>query len=312
MNSFAIWHKTREGINKKLIDIEVHLNLWKLKSGGKGGGSFDHFLDMGIMLEDPRQVSNINVFIPSKIYKNEITDLGRLFREHVDLVPIVFNKDYSVKITQPEKPVEVLNRDNEFQFNIYKLDIDSDIDIQYKYNGSIITIPIPDDLTAGKIYYRLRIKSKVIESLSYIDKPANAILESAFACTEIVDFRLNEKRNLHDLLLKEIHEGGEVKFKPIHLFVMREADYDYLFSSGALYRSRELEKDLWNKYVGGNYSFNRIIAYQWMEPSIESFYAFVKFRFRRSNWKTILYFLLGALFIAAVGGAIGSWLVQFF
>ncbi len=312
MDSFALWYTPKTGIDNKIIDVEVHLNLWKLKHGRKGGESLDHFLDIGVMIEDIEKVSNVNIFIPSRINKGEIIDLGSYFKEHTDLVPLIFNRDYVVKTTQVGKSVEVLNRDNELQFNIIKLDTDTDLEIIERAYGSIIRIAADDTINKGKTYYRIRIKSDFIESLSSIDKPANAILESAFACTEIVDFRLNEKRNLHSSLLNEIHKDGEVNFKPIHLFVMREANFDYIFSSGKLYRSRILEKDLWTQYVGSNYSFKKIIAYQWMEESSETAYAFVKFRFRRSNLKTIFSFLFWALLVAIVGGVIGSILVSIF
>jgi len=310
MSSFAIWYKPKIGSNTKIIDVEVHLNLWKLKGKENGRKSVDHFLDIGLMLENSKNASSLNIFVPYIINRNEIIDLGSSFKKHTDLVPTVFNRDYVVKTTQTGKSVEVLNRDNEFQFNIYMLDINTDIEIQDKYNGSIIRIDIPDDINKGKIYYRLRIISKAIESLSEIDKPANAIFEGAFSSTELVDFRLNEKRNLHNSLLDEIHREGQVNFKPLHLFLMREASYDYIFSSRSLYRIRELEKDLWNSYVGSKYSFDRIVAYQWMEPSSESFNVFVKFKFRKSNLLTILSFLGWALLIAVVGGAMGGLLVQ--
>lgn len=192
------------------------------------------------------------------------------------------------------------------------LDTDTDLEVIKRAYGSIIRIAADDTINKGKTYYRIRIKSGFIESLSSIDKPANAILESAFACTEIVDFRLNEKRKLNSSLLNEIHRDGEVNFKPIHLFIMRETDCDYIFSSGKLYRSRILEKDLWAQYVGSDYSFEKIIAYQWMEESSEILYVFVKFRFRRSNWRTIFSFLFWALLVAIVGGIIGSILVSIF
>lgn len=310
MDSFAIWYKPKPGIDKKTIELEVHINLWNLWNEEKGKESFDNFMDIGIMVEDIEEISNINIFIPNKIYKDEITDLGNCFKEHTALVPIVFNRDYVVKTTQAGKMVEVLNRDNELLFNIFRLDTNNDLEIINRDYGSVVKIVVDDSIQKGKTYYRIRIKSGYIDSLSSIDKPANAILESAFACTEMVDFRLNEKRNLPDSLLNEIHKDGEVIFKPIHLFVMREADYDYIFSSGSLYRSRELEKNLWAQYIGNNYSFKKLIAYQWMEKSSESLYVFVKFRFRRSNWKTILYFILWALLIAVVGGAVGSILVR--
>jgi len=308
MNCFAIWYTPKKVNGLKRIDAEVHVNLWKLKEKGKK--SFDHFLDMGIMIEDKNNIESINIFIPSKINKSEIEDLGNYFKKHTDLVPTVFNRDYIPLVHQKKKIIEVLNRDKEHQFNIYRLDVDHDIKIKNIDKGSVIRILVSHDITGGKTYYRVRIKSKVVESLSHIEKPANAILESAFYSTELVDFRINEKRNLDSTLLAEIHENGEVNFKPIHFFLMREAYYDYIFSCKKLYRSRDLEEELWDSYVGENYSFGKIIAYQWKEECSESFNEFVKFRFRISNSSTIVIYVIFALLIAAIGGVIGVLLVE--
>ncbi len=70
-------------------------------------GPRDHFLDIGVMIEDIEKVDNINIFIPSKIDKGEITDLGSYFKEHTDLVQLIFNRDYVVRTTQAGKSVEV-------------------------------------------------------------------------------------------------------------------------------------------------------------------------------------------------------------
>lgn len=89
MDSFALWYKPKTGIDNKIIDVEVHLNLWRLKHEGKGKESVDHFLDIGLMIGDIERVNNVNIFVPSIINKGDITDLGSYFKEHTDLVPLV-------------------------------------------------------------------------------------------------------------------------------------------------------------------------------------------------------------------------------
>ncbi len=39
MDSFALWYKSKTDIDNKIINVEVHLNLWKLKHEGKDGGT---------------------------------------------------------------------------------------------------------------------------------------------------------------------------------------------------------------------------------------------------------------------------------
>jgi hypothetical protein len=261
------------------------------------------------MIQNSTNVSNINIFIPKPVAISDIEDLGITFREKPDLVSSLFNEDYRVSSGAQEKIVEISGVDRIPVFYIYVLDLNSDVLIEDAYGGSIIKIHNPQELANKKHYYRIRLKNSYVDSISRIYTPPNSALESAFSQTELVDFRLNEKRNLNSSLLEKMRLEGEVSFTKTHLFLMREASDDYVYSHKPPNGSRQLERDLWKGYIGGDYSFDNIIAYHWKETNTHnSFSAFVKFRFIRCNPLTIATFIIIIIILGILAGLAANYL----
>lgn len=303
MNCIAIWcsNKNKQSVFQRL---EVHFNLWKL---GKRK-NVNCFLDIGLMIQDATKVSYVNIFIPQPVDISDIEDLGITFRSNPDLVSTLFNEDYRISSGAQEKIVEVSTVDRIPVFHIYVLDVKTDVLIENAFGGSIIKIRIPLELTDKKHYYRIRLKNPYVDSISHIYTPPNSVLESAFSRTELVDFRINEKRNLNGSLLERIHSEGEISFSKTHLFLMREASDDYVYSHKPPHGSRQLEADLWKSYIGGNYPFDKMIAYHWKEIDMHhSFSAFAKFRYIHCTPKTILIFIV----IIVALGLLSSFLANF-
>ncbi len=304
MNCIAIWCSSAN-TQSTSHNLEVHFNLWKLGIRRKA----NCFLDIGLMVHDATTVSHINIFIPKPIAKSDIEDLGITIREKTDVVSSLFNEDYRVSSQAQEKIIEVLGIDRIPVFYIYVLDLNSDVVIENAYGGSIIKIRIPQELANKKHYYRIRLKNPYVDSISRIYTPPNSLLESAFSQTELVDFRLNEKRNLNSSLLERMRSEGEVSFTKTHLFLMREASDDYIYSHKPPNGSRQLELDLWRGYIGSDYSFDNIIAYHWKETNThDSFSAFVKFRFIHCNPLTIATFIIIIIILGILAGLVANLL----
>ncbi len=304
MNCIAIWCSSKNSQSAS-HSLEVHFNLWKL---GKRRNA-NCFLDIGLMIQEATEVSHINIFIPQPVARFDIEDLGITFRKNPDLVSTIFNEDYRISSRAQDKIVEVLSVDRIPIFYMYVLDLDSDVSIENAFGGSIIKIRIPKELADKKHYYRIRLKSPYVDSISHIYTPSNSLLESAFSQTELVDFRINEKRNLNRSLSERIHSEGEISFNKTHLFLMREASDDYVYSHKPPDGSRQLEADLWKGYIGSDYSFDKIIAYHWKETDIHySFNAFVKFRYLRSNPLTIATFIVIIIILGIFSGVVANYL----
>jgi len=298
MNCIAIWCSSAN-IKNASNSLEMHFNLWKLGKKRKA----NCFLDIGVMIQNAINISNINIFIPKPVAISDIEDLGITLKENPDLASTLFNEDYRVSSRANEKIIEVLDVNRIPVFYIYVLDLNSDVVIENIYGGSIIKIRIPQELVSKKHYYRIRITNSYVDSISHIYTPPNSVLESAFSQTELVDFRINEKRNLNISLLERIRLEGEFSFTKTHLFLMREASDDYVYSHKPPNGSRQLEVDSWKSYVGDNYSFDKIIAYHWKETNKHcSFSAFVKFRYIRCNPLTIATFIIIIIILGFLSG----------
>lgn len=308
MNCIGIWLTNRH--NQQPCELECHFNLWMLKRiNRKRSDKFDSFLDIGIKLCHQNDPTYINIFIPNQIDKSNIQDLGIVFKDNIELVSAVFNEDYGVLTRSKEKIIEVQRVDTTPLFDIYMLDLENDVSIESQFGGSIISIHIPEYLKNKIHYYRIRLKCDFVNNIGYIyTPPASSILEGAFFQTELIDFRVNEKRNLPGFLLETIRQNGNVVFTKIHFFLMREASDDYIFSHKPPV-GRQLEKDIWKAYVGEDYSFEQITAYHWKEATRhDSFSVFVKFRSFHSGLRTILITIGAIIILGIIGGFLGNLL----
>jgi len=309
MNCIGIWqtqaHCRENSPNQN--ELECHFNLWTLNRSHRRRIKVDCFLDIGVMLNHANDSTHVNIFIPDRIDKSNIQDLGSVFKDNAELVSAVFNEDYVVLARVKEKTIEVQKADATPLFEIYVLDLETDVSIESQFGGSVIRVRIPEHLKNRKHYYRIRLKCPFVDKTGYIyTPPASSILEGAFFQTELIDFRLNEKRNLPSSLLEIVHQNGDVRFTKTHFFLMREASDDYVFSHKPP-GGRQLEKDIWETYVGADYSFEQITAYHWKEATPhDSFSIFVKFRSFHSNLRTILIAIGAIIILGIISGFFGN------
>ncbi|MHB8085740.1 MAG: hypothetical protein ACYDHZ_07930 [Dehalococcoidia bacterium] len=292
MNCLCIWLTGEHNIenSSKSKELECHFNLWMLNGiKHQKDIKLNNFLDIGIMLTRAEKSKYINIFIPDQVDPSNIQDLGHIFKDNTGLISAIFNEDYEISTRANEKTIEVKNGEMTPLFDIYMLDIANDISIEKQFGGSTIQIRIPEYLKNKKHYYRIRLKCAFVEQIGYVyTPPASSVLEGAFFETELIDFRVNEKRNLPSSLLETVNQNGNIHFTKTHFFLMREASDDYIFSHKPP-GGRQLEKDIWKTYVGEDYSFKQITAYHWKEVAMhDSFNIFVKFRSFHSGFRMIL------------------------
>jgi len=317
MNCLAVWYEHKPSRAREKLDIELHLNLWKLnKKNGEKESPFKNFLDIGIKILEPSNVANICIFTPFKVSKKEIEDLGHYFEDDNRLVAAIFNEEFNSTASTQSKTLQIKDAEDNIQFYVYMVDIKNDVVRPPKnYGGTVIRIKVRSHAGIKPLYYRIRINSDKLEELYTQYKPESTWLESHSTNTELIDFRVNEKRNLDKSLLEEMHDSGVVNFKRVDYFVMREFKYDYVSSQTEMIRSRRLEEDLWDSYVGDDCECGKIIAYHWKWPvppevAVRGFNAFVKYRFLTSDRKTRRRFFLFLLFVGFLGGGLGTLLMK--
>ena len=311
MNSIAIWPVLHTE-SKEIIPIELHFNLWRIKKkfwanvpiffkdrNWKELISRDNFLDIGLKVGKCHEIKKICIYIPGNIIKDNIRDMGSIISADTTVLNSVFNEELNVVATDNPKLKEIINSEKQKLFFIYAIDVKSDIVCSSSEPGTIVEILCNDKCNRdSETYFRIRISSNFVEELTYNFRPISSFYESAFNQTEVIDFRVNEKRNLTPSLLEKIK--NHFYFTKIHYLLLRNSEDEFLFSNKQIYSSRELEKDVWQKYIDGHkykYKYRRILAYHFKEKqqdgkdNITSYNLLAKFKIEKQNYRTIIKYL---------------------
>jgi hypothetical protein len=176
--------------------------------------------------------------------------------------------------------------------------------------GTVITFKSEffDSLTGiGDHYIRFRIPlrgalSKVFTNPSEM---ADTVFPSSFARTDIVEFRLNEKRNFGEALKREYPSMRTPAITTIHYFLVRNIGTELVTSHANFRKMRRLEPHLWDGYLAqlGKISAEDMVIYHWRandaEEPIKDFIALAIFRRLLSN-------IYGYVAAILVFGAMGS------
>ncbi len=297
MSSFALWFESNDDSHEGFI-ADVHFNLWNLHYRK----AKPPFLDVGIKIYQPQGYSKVFFFIPWKIKKENISDLG-CFLKSTEILCTVFNEDYTISQESQSKILNVYDSDGNPAINIYCLDVENDIALVEKYGGTLLTFGRPHQLSGNVVeYYRFRVSSSKFTQIIKKYSPKNVMLQSAISTTEAIDFRFNDYRSLSSSLIEKMRSGISYGIGKVHFLLITEADVDLLYSSTAP-TARELEKNTWKKYYDklGN---KHIVAYHWKFKSesskklIENCIMFVKTKIHTCNWLTIALYILSAGILA--------------
>lgn len=265
MKSIAIWYKPID-VNLECVEkLDLHFNFWKIPNGTSKSHKF---LDIGVKLSNTKNIESLKIYFPVKIKESDFEDIVDKFINKVDLVSAIFNENYKVISTATSKSFEIKDTKNEFIFNIYKTSI-SDLIFVDKYEGTLISISIPKEEKTN--YFRFRIKGDFINSLTTISKPTNSIFQSAFSEIEIIDFRVNEIRDLNHDLLEQIKEERLLTIQKQHFFFICSKDEELIGNHQPFLSCRNLENYKWDDYVGNKKINNQTyLAYHWKEKEVES------------------------------------------
>lgn len=305
MKSIAIWYSSTKGHSSSLTDVELHFNFWKIPNGAK---EHQKFLDIGIKLEDTSSVDSLNLYFPNQITQNDFEDIVSKFIDKADLVSAIFNENYKVTTDGTKKSYEITDSKNEFVFTVYKTSGNDLVFQNNKFGGTIIKIKVLKQ--TKKTYYRFRLKGEFIDSLSTISKPTNSVLESAFSEIEMIDFRVNEIRDLNHDLIEEINKDVLLKIKKQHFFFICSNEEEVIGNHQPYISCRNLENYRWDKYVDltDKNKENVYLAYHWKENDKESVSTLIKTKYEKNNWKTIVKYFIIAFVIAVLIELFSNWL----
>lgn len=356
MESFCLWYKYNDGAGEKSVEndddtkhplFDLHANFWSENIKVKdSSGPHVPYLDIGIRIRDWENINKIAFCCPFILKKEDITDLtSKLKVQEID--ELIFNdtcqlitgSDYTtITIGNTEQsilllcPISFNDGDNGIKKNV-KLGnsylnsseekesfIEIDLsNIAKKYLGE--RDETTNNPNFNSIYFRFRIASHELENNIYFDStPVNKSIESAFTNTRIIDFKINEERNLghftkNNITIGELHLA---EFNAVHFLVMVPSHYDVQFLPNSDLSCRELEQRRWDDYFGKKIDtdHDHVLAYHCkkkvktnQENNRKNFIEFsslIKIKSYETNIKIIVSYML----IVIALGMLGSSLVN--
>ncbi|WPV00576.1 hypothetical protein SNE26_02200 [Mucilaginibacter sp. cycad4] len=311
MKSIAVWYEPKNNSIESLNDVELHFNLWKLPLGSS---QYTRFMDIGIKLDNTTNISRLKIYFPFKIQKADFTDIVDKFISKPDLVSAIFNENYKTTSVGISKNHRITDSNNEFVFNIYETS-DSDVEITEQFKGTVINISCQE--SQEQTYFRFRISGNYLLSLSDIQKPSNAVVQSAFSKIELIDFRVNEARDLDLDLLERIDREKALKIKKAHFFFICSSNEDVLGSHKPYVSCRNLENYRWIGYVDDDkLNPNQIfLAYHWTQggkpgDAKQDFSVLIKSKFESNNWRTIAVYILGLAVLAILFNIVSQQIIN--
>lgn len=318
MRSFGLWYKCNESATDSPI-FSLDINFWSESVKKKNSAPA---LDIGIKIEEFKNLNKLIFHCPFKVNDSDITDLSEKLSKKEN-ANIIFNIDgeietkdsyfiYSFEKNNKREALLLCPLSPNFSSLCNSPEEVNQTDICFDFSKIFPHIKGKQKFTnITGIYIRFRITSKEFQNNIYFDcEPANKSFESAFSGTRIFDFKINEKRNLDSRIITKIEQEhySFSQLENVHLLVMEPSSYDLESFANNQLTCRELENTLWDDYFGEhiNYSKGRILAYHWKFKGECS--CLIKIRYSKTNLSTIMAYIIIALSIGIVGEAIISTL----
>ena len=257
MNSFLIGYVPVTPVTNGDLEEEawVHINLWGKKETGlldKATGLMKLkkclpkkktnkvIIDFGIMVKDISKIKAIKIYSPYAIEKVE--DVAALLKEHNKLITAVFNENYQHNVKEGNEDYIIQpHRGEPFVLSPIKEE-----DINKETN--LVTLDT-EKIKSGSInhsYFRIRliIIKKNCNGLFFARKNNGSLFSDFFTSTEIIDFRLNDKRSTGS----NIYVGNLFHMRSINYYILRDPSELIIHHGDAMRNSRYLETDIWKEY----------------------------------------------------------------
>lgn len=284
-------------------EIELHINYWLLQ---EDTGFELNYLDVGVKFGGIDSQSSINIYFPFKVNgTNYYPGLGSLVCSRSDLIQTIFNSTYASTTKASNTSVDIAFRDDDvlrFHTQIDLAGENGGVTVKETGEGSTLSFPLSlftlkesEEKNLAPNYFRFRIQLERDKcNISQVHKHSDRYILNRLESIEIVDFRLNEVRDLPGVIQsKNLIDSG---IRNIHFFLIREVNSEYKQSHADYKRCRLLERELWDDYLNPDRSPSKkipeqMLIYHWKESSyqkdntgkvkrgspIEKFTAFAKF-----------------------------------
>lgn len=309
---------------------ELHINYWSLEAK-----QVCNYLDIGLRLElkSRESLTSINFYFPFIVERdNYMGNLGNVVCSTNDLIELIFNEKL---ISSDEginyKDISFDGKDDEC-LRFYKdLDIGDEegnvrLIIDEENKSSRIKIPkslintIDHNPEGLKIFhyfrFRLKLTSQQVKVLSQNYDPQDRLVVSKFEKTEVIDFRLNELRDLPAPISSCLNKNFVLK--RIDFFLIRDIHDELKLSHDKYKRCRLLEKEVWNPYLEfkGTSAVlpTQMLIYHFTKDCktnhIDRFNAFAKFVRVKVTISSILLFIFSVIMLGALGSLLATIFIE--
>lgn len=323
MKSFGLWYSNQKSEDREINKTEektkspcfcLHVNFWSLEDYKHIKSNQVPCLDIGIKIENYQQVDEMTFYCPFNVEDEEILDLASKM-ESKNNANIIFNEDCEIHTTGNYTIVERTDDGKMLIFplnqvikDVYRVERNEyGTYLKFKFEKFLKYVMSSDNSKLGEIgclYIRFRIVGNTLRKNIYFDsEPLNKSFESAFSGTRMIDFKINEKRNIAEKVRAEIIVQHEtfVSFKSVHFLVMEPSAYDITAFDNQEMSCRELEEQMWDDYFGEKIDLSKghILAYHWKQKEEKTSYScLIKVKYSKARLITIISY---ALIVVALG-----------
>lgn len=309
------------------------MNYWRLagdeefrRVARRQGHVADDFLEVGVMLDDPRQVERVCVYLPADIDRRAVEDCAPYLRRPEIAQGIFNDRLTTIASARPGPRCFELHSDTGVFCRVFPfLDGGDVIDacefgVQPEADGTLLTITraaideacYPASPVPVRVYFRLRIRlgAGTTAFVHTIDTPDRLLL-SGFDEIEYVDFRLNEARTLPAQIesrMRNEDAGVGIRLRMVAFLTAVPVLSELSVSNTAVHKLRLLEHALWNTYVPSGIPPGMMV-YHWKRAEaggVPDFAAFVKLQTRRSGRSTLIRYLAVAFGFGILGNLAAS------
>ena len=321
--SIAIWHDTiadeAEGYAPR---VEVHVNIWRNKERDRRG-HFDLF-DIGFRFKELRSLRTVSISLPFVIEKDHlVSDLFETMRDEATLSAI-FNETLSPGGLHDGGHIFSASSERRVQFYVAKCP-ENEREIWEIGSGEdrVSVITLNDEFFkrlrshVGDHYFRLRIKVPPNQKNGFVstNRPKDSAFLSTISTNEIIEFRLNERRNFSPAIRERLRQKGcsLINISAVHYFLIRDMGVEMTQSHTNFKKMRRLEPWIWDRYLQEcpGFSPDKMIIYHWSTPADkppESFTALATFR---AYYTTSLFFYgVVVVLLGAMGSALQGMLAS--
>ena len=328
MNSFGLWYKLLNKTDAKIPEIDFHVNMWDFPKERKKD---NYFVDFGIMIQNFYDIESLKILFPFSFNEDELTDLSYVI--NTEEIQLIFNDSNYAYSKAGDSIYSMMQKPNEtVTFLPVKMATKGafikDIKLNHPEgeNNKNVTFMDIDFTTYTKlptgttaVYFRFRLKTPTLRDLmNRTLKEKNYYLESAFEEREIVDFKLNNVRNISNHLLKIATDKDFklAKFNSIHIFLMVPSYYEVTIWDN-FSECRSLEENKWGNYLHENAHLlikqPSISAYHWKKKApkngaekafIDEFSQLFKLAHKATNKTMILIYCLIVVGLGAAGSGL--------